>query len=392
MTPQGVRQFAILVLGLAFTLMPAAGADNSDIPHYVNDPTWPKPFPNHWVIGQVGGLAVDAHDRIWVLQRALPYAVDEQGVRHDLAPAERMPAVMVFDTAGNIVKSWGGQGHVKDWPKSEHALWIDDGGNVWIGGNAPGDRQVLKFTNDGRQLLQIGFPTNAPRNNADTTMLGEPAGIEVDSAAHEVYISDGYLNSRVVVYDSENGNFKRGWGAYGIGLGEIANPPEPTGDAASKIGRYVREGPDYVPGEPPEKQFRTPVHCVRLSKDGYVYVCDRRNDRIQVFTKQGKFVKEFLVHRETRDNGSTWTLSFSHDPGQKYLLVGDGINQRIWVLRREDGAEVSNFGEGYLHSVHQAGLDSKGDFYIGDVGGAGPRTGPGNNKSVQKFILQHSVR
>jgi len=388
MMPHILCRFGFLAAAL-LSILPAVAADaDKAAPHYVNDPSWPKPFAHNWVMGQVGGLAVDGQDRIWVLQRALPYGVDAQGVKHDLAPVERMPAVMVFDTQGNIVKSWGGQGFVKDWPKSEHALWIDDGGNVWIGGNAPGDRQVLKFTGDGRQLLEIGFPTNAKRNNADTTMLGEPAGIEVDSAAHEVYIADGYLNSRVVVYDSDNGNFKRGWGAYGIGLGEVANPPEPTGEAASALGRYVREGPDYVPGEPPEKQFRTPVHCVHLSKDGYVYVCDRRNDRIQVFTKQGKFVKEFLVHRETRDNGSTWTLSFSHDPGQDYLLVGDGINQRIWVLRRRDGAEVSSFGAGYLHSVHQAGLDSRGDYYIGDVGGAGPRSGPGNNKSVQKFILQ----
>jgi hypothetical protein len=366
----------------------AADVNDRDVPHYTNDPSWPKPFPNHWVMGQIGGLAIDHQDRIWVLQRALPYSVDEKGAKHDLAAADRMPAVLVFDTDGNLLKSWGGQGFVPHWPKSEHGLWVDEDGNVWIGGNAPGDRQVLKFTTDGRQLLEIGYPSSAPRNNADTTILGEPAGIEVDSAAHEVYISDGYLNSRIVVYDSETGNFRRGWGAYGIGLGEIANPPEPKGDAASTPGRYVREGPDYVPGEPPEKQFRTPVHCVRLSRDGLVYVCDRRNDRIQVFTKQGRFVREFLVHRETQNNGSVWTLSFSHDPGQKYLLVGDGINQQIWVLRRKDGTEVASFGVGYLFSVHQAALDSKGNYYTGDVGGAGPRPGPSNGKSVQKFLLQ----
>ena len=129
------------------------------------------------------------------------------------------------------MKSWGGQGYVADWPKSEHGLWVDAGGNVWIGGNAPGDRQLLKFTADGRQLLEIGHPTNAPRNNADTAMLGEPAGIEVDDAAHEVYVSDGYLNSRVVVYDSDTGKFKRGWGAYGIALKRgrqsRPNPPAP---------------------------------------------------------------------------------------------------------------------------------------------------------------------
>jgi hypothetical protein len=387
MLPQRQSWFGLLIAVLLCA--PGAAADSDkDVPRYTNDPSWPKPFPNHWVMGQIGGLAIDRQDHIWVLQRALPYSVDEKGVKHDLAPTQRMPAVLVFDTEGNLLKSWGGQGFVAHWPKSEHGLWVDEAGDVWIGGNAPGDRQVLKFTTDGHQLLEIGYPSAAPRNNADTTILGEPAGIEVDGAAHEVYISDGYLNSRIVVYDSETGNFRRGWGAYGIGLGEIANPPEPTGDAASTLGRYVREGPDYVPGEPPEKQFRTPVHCVHLSRDGLVYVCDRRNDRIQVFTKQGKFVREFLVHRETQNNGSVWTLSFSSDPGQKYLLVGDGINQRIWVLRRKDGAEVANFGAGYLFSVHQAGLDSKGNYYTGDVGGAGPRPGPSNGKSVQKFLLE----
>jgi hypothetical protein len=390
-----LRGFGLLAAGIvviAATFGPATQARGGerDIPHYVNDPSWPKPFPNHWVIGQIGGLAVDSHDYIWVLQRALPYSVDDQGMKHELALADRMPSVLEFDAEGNILRSWGGQGFVPDWPQSEHALWVDKAGNVWIGGNAPGDRQVLKFTAAGRQLLEIGHPTHALRDNADTSMLGEPAGIEVDDAAHEVYIADGYLNNRIVVHDSDTGKFKRGWGAYGIPLPEIANPPEPTGDAASTVGHYVREGPDYVPGEPPEKQFRTPVHCVHLSAKGYVFVCDRRNDRIQVFNKQGKFLKEFMVHRETQGNGSVWALNFSRYPRQKYLLVADGINQRIWVLRRKDGVEVSSFGAGYLHSVHEGGLDSSGNYYIGDVGGDGGRGGgAGNGKSIQKFVLQN---
>src|ERR1700748_3798449 len=144
---------AIFILFIIGSVAHAAG--ETDAPRYVNDPSWPKAFPHHWVMGQIGGLTVDDHDRIWVLQRALPYAVDGEGVKHDLAPAERMPAVMVFDREGNILKSWGGQGYVPDWPKSEHGLWVDRSGNVWIGGNAPGDRQVLKFTADGRQLLEI---------------------------------------------------------------------------------------------------------------------------------------------------------------------------------------------------------------------------------------------
>jgi hypothetical protein len=383
--PRWSKATGVLLVAASCAL---AAASDPAIPRYQNDPSWPKHFPNHWVIGQIGGLAVDRHDHIWVLQRALPYAVDERGRRQALSLPGRMPAVLEFDTAGRLLRSWGGQGYVPDWPKSEHALSVDGAGNIWLGGNAPGDRQVLKFSADGKLLLEIGHPSHAARDNADTSMLGEPAGIEVDSAAHEVYIADGYLNSRIVVYDSDTGKFKRGWGAYGIPLREISNPPEPTGAAASTLGHYVREGPDYVPGEPPEKQFRTPVHCVHLSLDGYVYVCDRRNDRIQVFDQRGKFVREFLVHRETQDNGSVWTLNFSRDLSQQYLLVADGINQRIWVLRRQDGVEVSSFGAGYLHSAHAAGLDAGGNYYVGDVAGdEGRERGPGNGKSIQKFVL-----
>jgi hypothetical protein len=362
----------------------APRSTSQNIPQYKNDPSWPKPFANHWVIGQIGGLFVDPGDHIWVLQRPLPYALDDAGIKHDLAPAQRMPSVLEFDTEGNILKSWGGQGYVPDWPKSEHALWLDAAGNVWLGGNAPGDRQVLKFSSDGKQLLEIGHPTKAPRDNRDTSMLGQPAGIAVDDAAHEVYIADGYLNNRVMVYDSDSGKFKRGWGAYGIALDKVVNAPEPLPTPS-----YVPEGPAYVPGEPPEKQFRTPVHCVRISADGIVYVCDRRNDRIQLFTKQGKFLKEFLLHRETRGYGSVWILNFSRDKQQKYVLVGDGVNQRIWVIDRRTGVEKSSFGKGYLHTVHQAGLDSHGNYYTGDVGFPQPGAPVlGNGKMVQKFVLQ----
>ena len=380
---KGCRLLAVLLIA-AFAENAVAQGPDRNIPQYKNDPSWPKPFPKHWVIGQIGGLFVDSNDHIWVLQRPLPYALDEAGIKHDLAPAERMPSVLEFDTEGNILKSWGGQGYVPDWPKSEHALWRDVGGNMWIGGNAPGDRQVLKFSSDGKLLLQIGRPTKAPRNNQDTSMLGQPAGIAVDDAAHEVYIADGYLNNRIVVYDSDTGKFKRGWGANGIPLAKVVNAPEPPPTPS-----YVPEGPAYVPGEPPEDQFRTPVHCVRISADGYVYVCDRRNDRIQIFTKQGKFVKEFLLHRETRGYGSVWIVNFSRDRGQKYLLVGDGVNQRIWVIDRRTGREISHFAEGYLHTVHQAGLDSRGNYFTGDVGFPQPGAAVlGNGKTLQKFNLE----
>src|SRR5665213_1371500 len=254
----GKRGLAVFFM-TAFVGVAAARSAGEDIPHYKNDASWPKPFPNHWVIGQIGGLFVDPGDHIWVLQRPLPTALDDAGVKQTIAPALRMPSVLEFDTAGNILKSWGGQGYVPDWPKSEHALWLDAARNVWIGGNAPGDRQVLKFSQGGKQLLESCPDVPAPRDNRDTSMLGQPAGIAVDDAAHEVYIADGYLNNRIVVYDSDSGKFKRGWGAYGIPLDRVVNAPEPAPAPG-----YVPEGPAYVPGEPAETQFRTPVHCVRI--------------------------------------------------------------------------------------------------------------------------------
>jgi len=377
---------------------PSASAPGGP-PKYKYDSSWPKELPNKWTFEGITGMYVDKNDVIWVLNR--PRDFDEKENAAAVVPPAgeccvAPPAVMAFNPAGDLLHAWGVPNSVPGWPKSEHTIFTDRAGNVYIGGAQAGD-SLLKFTHDGKLISDFGHRgpavagnTQKQDNQQTDLLLRGVAAATLDEDAHEVYIADGYLNRRVLVYDWDTGKFKRGWGAYGIALREIANPLEPTGDAASAVGRYVREGPDYVPGEPPEKQFRTPVHCVHLSAQGYVFVCDRRNDRIQVFTKQGKFLKEFLVHRETQGNGSVWMLNFSRLPQQKYLLVADGINQRIWVLRRKDGVEVSNFGAGYLHSVHQGGLDSKGSYYIGDVGGDGGREGGlGTGKSIQKFVLQN---
>jgi DNA-binding beta-propeller fold protein YncE len=334
------------------------------------DPGWPQQLPNNWIIGQVGGLAVDSEDHIWVLHRPRSLTEDELGAAQSPPRSQccvAAPSVLEFDAQGKVLRSWGGPGFVPDWPKAEHGICVDKQGNVWIGGAGPDDRQVLKFSSDGKLLLEIGHPSTAPENNQDTTILGRPAGIEVDDAAHEVYIADGYMNKRVMVFDSETGAFKRGWGAYGIPLSDIDNGAPPV----------------YSAGAVVNKQFANPVHLVRISLDGMVYVCDRSNDRIQVFTKQGKFIKEFFVRRETLGIGSVWTVSFSHDAGQKYLLVADGENNVVWILRRADGTVVSSFGHngrnaGYFHWVHQAGIDSKGNFYTGEVD---------SGKRIQKFIL-----
>jgi DNA-binding beta-propeller fold protein YncE len=230
----------------------------------------------------------------------------------------------------------------------------------WKWRNGP---QALKFTNDGKFIVQIGHSSKAEINSLDTTLLGRPAGIEVDEKAHELYIADGYGNRRVIVFDSDSGKFKRMWGAYG-------NTPSDADPGA------------YDPGAAPGKQFRTPVHCVHLSNDGLVYVCDRVNDRIQVFTKEGKFLKEFFLRRQTLGNGSAYDLAFSRDQSQGYLLVADGENNVIWTLRRSDGAILGSTGHagrnaGQFHHVHEVVADSTGNLYTGEV-----ETG----KRVQKFI------
>ena len=404
-TKFGCGAFTALI-ALFLVAMPAARAQNGDAPHetddlaagsgaphYQVDPFWPKQLPNNWIMGAVGGLFVDGQDHIWVLQRPASSSRVELGAAQNPPMSDccnKTPSLLEFDSAGNVIRSWGGQGFVKDWPSTEHAIWVDKSGNVWISGSGADDRQVLKFTADGQQLLEIGRKSKEPKNNQDTSLLGQPAAITVDDEAHEVYIGDGYMNNRVVVYDSDTGKFKRGWGAYGIALSEISNAAEsngPGGAAEEGGGSAIAGSPKIAPykaGDPPDRQFRSPLHCVRIANDSLVYVCDRHNDRIQVFTKAGKFLKEFFLHTATLHNGSTWTLTFSHDPGQKYLLVVDGEDNQIFVMRRDDGAVVSSFGHagrnaGQFIEVHQIGMDSKGDIYTGEVSSA---------KRVQKFILQ----
>src|SRR5882762_5481809 len=325
-------------------LAPATCAQEA--PKYRVDPFWPQELPNNWIVGQIGGLAVDREDHIWVLQRPASNTVDEIGA--SLAPPRSncciaAPPVLEFDKQGHLLHSWGGPGEGFDLPKNEHGIYVDKDGYVWIGGSAPTDRHILKFKKDGKFVMQIGHPSTDPPDSLRTDILGHPAGIEVDS---------------------ETGAFKRLWGAYG-------NPPKDADPGA------------YNPGAPPDQQFRNPVHCVHISRDGLVYVCDRSNDRMQVFTKQGKFVKEFVVRPETLGVGSVWQFAFSTDEKQKFLLVADGEDNVIWTLRREDGVVVGQTGHngrnaGQFHWVHQIVSDSEGSLYTGEVD---------TGKRIQKFVL-----
>jgi DNA-binding beta-propeller fold protein YncE len=335
-----------------------AAPGSAQAPAFEVDPRWPKPLPNNWILGQVAGIAVDGRDHVWIVQRPKSLTDDERGAA--LSPpvskcCVAAPPVLEFDADGNFVRGWGGPGPGFDWPSNEHGISIDPDGNVWLAGNGDDDGQVLKFTPEGKFLAQIGHP-GPQTGSADVTRLGRPAMVEVDPQTREVFVADGYWNRRVIVFD-RSGAYRRHWGAYG--------------KAPSDAEKVTTSRP-APPPTPPQQQFGNPVHCVHLSRDGLVYVCDRLNDRIQVFRKDGSYVKEFLVEPLTAANGSTWDLVLSKDPGQRFLHVADGRNNQVLTLLRETGEVVSTFGRpgrqaGDFHWVHDIAIDSKGNLYTGEV-------------------------
>jgi hypothetical protein len=381
---------ALLVVGalwIRFGSSRPAAQSRSPVqaPRFEVDPLWPKPLPNHWVLGSLGGIAVDEQDHIWVLNRgSRTLAANFKQLEFD--PPWAMccgsaPAVLEFDQAGNLLRHWGGNpgGPGYEWFDQEHGLAVDNKGAVWIGGGAGGDSHLLKFTKDGKFLMQIGKryarlaggdPNGPPQqrvykaNSLDTNNFGRPAKIVVDAKSNEAYVADGYLNTRIVVLDADTGKVKRFWGAYGN------KPDDSVFEKAQVTGDQKATG--YDPAAPPAQQWRHAVHCVMVSKDDLVYVCDRQGDRIQVFTKDGKFLKEAFVAKETRDAGSVWDLAFSADPQQTYLYVGDGENELVHILRRDTLEELTAFGDGgrqpgQFYGVHVIASDSKGNIYTAET-------------------------
>jgi hypothetical protein len=334
------------------------------------DPAWPKPLPNNWILGQVSGVAVDADDHVWVLQRPRSLTEDEAGA--GLKPPHSKcclpaPPVLEFDAAGNLLRSWGGPGAGYDWPGNEHGVHVDAKGNVWVTGNGDNDGQILKFTRDGKFVLQIG-KVGPQTGNADTTRLGRAAGVEFDAAANEIYVADGYHNRRVIVFDADTGAYKRHWGGFG----------------KAPVDAKVESRRTQPPTAEQLVQFSNPVHCVRIARDGLVYVCDRLNNRVQVFRKDGTYVKEFAVEPQTAGNGSVWDLVISRDAEQKWLFMADGRNNQVLTLRRDTGAPVETLGRpgryaGEFHWVHDLAIDSRGNLYAGEVD---------TGKRVQKFVRE----
>jgi hypothetical protein len=336
-------------------------------PRFEVDPMFPKPLPNHWYLGQTIGLGIDANDHVWIVHRPDSVSGPTEAAADDKTGecCSKAPPVLEFDQAGNLLRHWGGtDGDGYQWPLSNHGVTVDHKGNVWIGGNGRGDSHVLKFTQDGKLLAQFG-KKGLPVDSNSTEHFGQVAKVFVDPKSNEVYVADGYGNKRVAVIDADTGKFKRYWGAYG-------NKPDDT-----PIGRYN-------PDEPLIKQFRTPVHCAELSNDGFVYVCDRPNDRIQVFKADGTFVTEKQIAPRTLGDGSTWDIAFSKDPQQKYMYLCDGKNEKIYVMDRQSLEILTSFGDGgrqpgQWYAVHSIAVDSKGNIYT---------TETYQGRRLQKFVYK----
>jgi len=362
-----------VALALVGTAREDTKAQGKRAPIFEVDLLWPRPLPNHWVTGSTIGLSVDAQDNVWTIHR--PNTVennfkaadlmvgDARGGDDEAQPAAQgqaplkpapigkcckvAPPVLVYDQAGNLVKSWGGPGQGYDWPDSNHGITVDSQGNVWLAGNGAKDTQILKFSNAGKFIFQIG-KHGVHNGTNDTDNFWQPTKLWEDVANGEMYIGDGYGNRRVIVLDLATGKYKRHWGAYGA---------RPSDDRM----------PAYNPDGPPSKQFNT-VHCAIVSTDGFVYVCDRVNDRIQVFRRDGTFVKEAFIDTHTFRSGSVWDMTFSRDPQQTYIYAANGVDEKINILLRSTLEVLTSFGDGgrgpgQFFGVHNLVTDSKGNLY-----------------------------
>jgi DNA-binding beta-propeller fold protein YncE len=376
----------MLALALVQIGFPSAGAQDqfqtrAGVPIFEVDPRWPS-LPEKWALGQVGGMAVDAQDHVWVSQR--PTSLDAQDLLAAQDPpladcCTKAPPILEFDEAGKFIRGWGGAGTGYEWTvptgpetrapgdgraeNAEHGIHVDYRGNVWVGGNSTGDHQILKFTRDGTFRLQIGRRGQSKGSN-DTANVNRSTGYSVDPKTNELFVADGYGNRRVIVFDADTGAYKRHWGAYG-------NRP----DDSTKPARRDEKAP-------PPQQFNT-VHGLTLSKDGYVYVADRGNNRVQVFRMDGMFVKEAFIKRGTGGPGTAFGMALSADPPQRFLYVADGSNGQIVIMDRstlEIVGQVGRIGRasGQFYHLHGIATDSKGNIYTGESLGY----------RVQKFVYK----
>ena len=419
----------------------AASAQAAQAPMFQVDPMWPQPLGDNKILGSAVGVTVDPRGHVFVLNLRNSFNTGtEIGAAANPPTGEcciPAPDVLEFDSTGVTLRGWGGPGTGYQWPVTPQRITVDPRGNLWMGGVGPTDTHILKFGADGRIVAQYGKVTPTPeappgaagggrggggggrgrgaaadsgaggggargargggRGGADsagargagrggggggggggrggpvgvpaasnaTDAFGGAAKISIDAAANEGYVADGYRNRRVAVIDLNTGAIKRHWGAYG----------ERPNDSVTLAA--------YDPAAPPVRHFRT-VTCAEPSTDGFVYVCDRGNNRIQVFRKNGTFVSEKVIMPNTRAEGSVWDIAFSRDPQQRFLYVADGRNMKIHILDRQSLEVLTAFGDGGRYpgqflAVHSIATDARGNIYT---------TETSQGKRVQKFVFK----
>jgi DNA-binding beta-propeller fold protein YncE len=403
-------------------------------PRFEVDLLWPKPLPQHQLLGSAVGVAVDSRDHVWVINLTDSFtARTETGANANPPIGECcFPSanVLEFDPTGKLVGHWGGPGQGYTWPTANHGIAVDSKGNVWISGSGPRDTQILQFTRDGKFVKAFGTAAPAvsvapaattpdttyagvsgagrgtagaaaaggarggagggrgrgrgsavpplPANSAATDAFGGAAEVSFGARDADMFVADGYRNHRVAVVNPATGAVKRMWGAYGKAPTDSQMPVH----------------------NPQSAQFGNPVRCAEVSRGipamvsgtktlspgetPYVYVCDRANNRIQVFTTQGEFVKEKAILPATKGAGSVWDIAFSRDREQKYLYVADGQNMKVHILDRQTLEVLSSFGDGGRYpgqftSVHSLATDSKGNIYTVESS---------EGKRLQKFIFK----
>jgi streptogramin lyase len=397
-TPLAAGLLTAVILLVSAAGRPAAEqAKPAAAPRFVVDATWPQEMPNHWIMGAVTGVFVDNKQHVWVTH--LPETLTEEELYEEpwnvappapaggrggapaapAAPREKpaqigtcckaAPPVLEFDQQGKLVQGWG-QGSYTDmsnWPREPHGIFVDHQENVWIG--SYNRHRVMKFTRDGKLLLTLG-EYEKTNGSADTKLLGGPSGIWVDPKTNEAFISDGYRNRRIIVFEGATGKYLRHWGAYG-------NVPDDT----------EKFDPKTMTSGALPKSFSTP-HGITGSKDGKIYVADRRGNRIQVFDQQGKFLAEKVIAPATLSSGSAFVPVVSPDAQQTWLYVADGTNHKVWILRRSDLEIVGEFGRGgrqlgQFLRPHGMSVDNIGNLYVGEAS---------TGRRVQKFLLQVTGR
>jgi len=355
-----MKKYIVVIVALLVGVSVWAQNRAGQVPMFEPDPLWSQALPNKWVTGQVGGVAVDSHDNVWVFHRPATIPEGERGASLNPPASEcciPAPSVLEFAPDGHLIQAWGKPGPGYEWFKTEHGIFVDDKDNVWLSGSAKEDNQILKFTRDGKFLMQIGH-AGKNKGSDDTENVGGPASLFLYKKANELFVADGYFNHRVVVFDAETGKFKRAWGAYG-------KKPDDSYKFPPRA--------QLIAGDPPP-QFNNPVHAVLVSNDDLVYVADRTNNRLQVFRVDGTFVTEKAIAKNTlQQEGTVHNFAFSPDREQRFLYVLDGSNKAIRVLNRQTLETVTNIGGHAGHNAreffhaHSFAVDAKGNLFIGEV-------------------------